>query len=620
MKLLTTSTPSIFLFCVLLFLGSISSANAAEYPVLPKVYIPTAFNLPTGGQRFTVSTTSGFKSALSSANLGDIIELEAGKIFTGPFDLPNKLSGNGWIYIISSAYSRLPNPCTRVRPADAVNMPKIVVNAGSGGTINTNPSAHHYRFVGIEFAPVDGKFVYNVIQIGNGEKTENTQPNNIIIDRCYVHGDPIAGSRRGVLMNGASIAVVDSYISDCKEEGADSQALAGYSGTGPIKIVNNYLEGAGENVMFGGADPSIPNAVPSDIEIRWNTFFKPLSWMSEKWSIKNLCEFKNAQRVLLEGNHFENNWPQSQNGFALLLTPRNQNNTAPWSVVQDITIRFNTFRNIAQGFNILGRDAPNVSQRTARILIQNNVVQVTNLGKGGDGRLYQVLGGPTDVIFDHNTGFCTNAYLVCEGSTKIDNFVFQNNIVNHGTYGFIGTGTAYANTTLAMYFNPNWTITSNVDIGGSATQYPTGNYFPSTIASAGFNDYAGGDYRLKSGSPFKNRGTDGKDLGADIDSIVIASIYQCEGTSGVVDDYPRQAAVTAIPKPADSYVTFFIPKASAQPVHFMVYDLYGHSIITGNSDSEILRITTSDLASGIYFVKIIAEGGAVSVHKIVVRH
>lgn len=620
MKLLTTSTTSIFLFCILLFLGGIASTNAADYPVLPQVYISTAFNLPTGGQRFTVSTTSGFKSALSSANLGDIIELEAGKIFTGPFDLPNKLSGNGWIYIISSAYSRLPNPCTRVRPTDAANMPKIVVNAGSGGTINTNPSAHHYRFVGIEFAPVDGKFVYNVIQLGNGEKTENTQPNNIIIDRCYVHGDPIAGSRRGVLMNGASIAVVDSYISDCKEEGADSQALAGYSGTGPIKIVNNYLEGAGENVMFGGADPSIPNAVPSDIEIRWNTFFKPLSWMSEKWSIKNLCEFKNAQRVLLEGNHFENNWPQSQNGFALLLTPRNQNNTAPWSVVQDITIRFNTFLNIAQGFNILGRDAPNVSQRTARILIQNNIVQVTNLGKGGDGRLYQVLGGPTDVIFDHNTGFCTNAYLVCEGSTKIDNFVFQNNIVNHGTYGFIGTGTAYANTTLAMYFNPNWTITSNVDIGGSATQYPTGNYFPSTIASVGFNDYAGGDYRLKSGSPFKNKGTDGKDLGADIDSLAIASIYQCEGTSGVVDDYPHQAAVTAIPKPADSYVTFFIPKASAQPVHFMVYDLYGHSIITGNSDSEILRITTSDLASGIYFVKIIAEGGAVSVHKILVRH
>jgi hypothetical protein len=30
--------------------------------------------------------------------------------------------------------------------------------------------------------------------------------------------------------------------------------------------------------MFGGADPSIPDLVPSDIEIRRNHLFKPLSW------------------------------------------------------------------------------------------------------------------------------------------------------------------------------------------------------------------------------------------------------------------------------------------------------------------------------------------------------
>src|SRR5664279_3273888 len=119
-----------------------------------------------------------------------------------------------------------------------------------------------------------------------------------------------------------------------------------------------------------------------------------------------------------------------------------------------------------------GYDAPNISQRTSRILIQNNVLNVTNLGMGGDGRLFQVLNGVTDVIFDHNTGFCTNAYLVADGSPKIDFFVFQNNIVSHANYGFIGSGTAYANTTLAAYFNPNWTVSKNVDIGGSPTQYP----------------------------------------------------------------------------------------------------------------------------------------------------
>lgn len=110
---------------------------------------------------------------------------------------------------------------------------------------------------------------------------------------------------------------------------------------------------------------------------------------------KNLLEFKNAQRVLVEGNHFENCWPNAQSGFALLIKPRNQNNTAPWSVTQDITIRFNTFDNVAQGIKMSGYDSPNISQRTSRILIQNNVLNVTNLGSGGDEKMFQILNGPT---------------------------------------------------------------------------------------------------------------------------------------------------------------------------------------------------------------------------------
>ncbi|MEO6040200.1 MAG: T9SS type A sorting domain-containing protein, partial [Saprospiraceae bacterium] len=374
------------------------------------------------------------------------------------------------------------------------------------------------------------------------------------------------------------VAVIDSYLSDCKEDGADSQAIAAYSTTGPLKIVNNYLEGAGENVIFGGSDPSIPLAVPSDIEIRCNLFFKPLSWMTQAWDIKNLLEFKNAQRVLVEGNRLENCWPNAQSGFALLLTPRNQNNTAPWSVVQDITIRLNTFVNIAQGLNMSGYDSPNISQRTSRILIQNNVLNVTNLGMGGDGRLFQVLNGPTDVIFDHNTGFCTNAYLVSDGSPKTDFFVFQNNIVNHANYGFIGSGTAYALTTLAAYFNPNWAITKNVDIGGSATNYPSGNYFPANIAAVGFVNYAAGDYHLLASSPYKHLGTDGKDLGADIDSIAIASTYNCLASSAVTETSPLSPDYYLAPNYPNPFaesttIDYYLPVAGW--VKISVFDLLG---------------------------------------------
>src|SRR5690606_23447694 len=98
---------------------------------------------------------------------------------------------------------------------------------------------------------------------------------------------------------------------DFMEVGNDSQAIAGWNGPGPFKIVNNYLEGAGENIMFGGATPRIEGLVPADIVIRGNHFHKPLRWRigdpsyeGIPWSVKNLFELKNARRVVIDGNIF----------------------------------------------------------------------------------------------------------------------------------------------------------------------------------------------------------------------------------------------------------------------------------------------------------------------------
>src|SRR5439155_16949746 len=133
----------------------------------------------------------------------------------------------------------------------------------------------------------------------------------------------------------------------------DTQALCGWSGPGPFKIVNNFLSSAGENVNMGGPYASIPNLVPSDMEIRGNYFFKPLSWKvgdpsyaGIHWGVKNLFELKNGQRILFTGNMLQNNWIDAQNGFALLLTPYNTSGTNIWVTVSDITITGNTFINV----------------------------------------------------------------------------------------------------------------------------------------------------------------------------------------------------------------------------------------------------------------------------------
>ena len=132
-------------------------------------------------------------------------------------------------------------------------------------------------------------------------------PHHITFDRCYVHGTSTGNVVRGLAANSATTAVVDSYFADFHAESSDSQAIAMWNGPGPSKFVNNHLQGAAENFLLGGASPTIPNLVPSDIEIRRNYFAKPLSWNPDDpsyagipWVVKNLIEIKNAQRVLID--------------------------------------------------------------------------------------------------------------------------------------------------------------------------------------------------------------------------------------------------------------------------------------------------------------------------------
>ena len=499
-------------------------------PEPPRVFLDTTYITPAG-RTINVAAGGDVQAAIDQAQPGDVIMLQAGATFTGNFLLPNK-SGSDWIVIRSSAADAdLPPPGTRITPAESAIMPKLI-SPNYVPAAYTDVGAHHYRFIGVEFGVAEGKDIYNIVSFGADQTSLAQTPHDLIIDRCYIHGNDAGAVSRGVLLNCARAAVIDSYISNCHSEGFDSQAICGWNGSGPFKIVNNYLEGAGENVMFGGAKPSIQNLIASDVEFRLNHVYKPLSWKQghptyagRPWTIKNLFELKNAQRLFIDRNIFENNWADAQNGFAILFTPRGEDGVAPWATAQDVTFTNNIVRHSGGGFNIAGPDHGSLSQPSQRILIRNNLIDDIDGDKWGsaaygpaDGKFAQIVGGPVNITIDHNTIFHSGSIIVADGAPS-PGFIFCDNIARNNVYGVLGSDRSPGLDSLGFYF-PGYEFRKNVIVGVPLDiKYPADNFLPLLLGLVGFVDLSGGDYRLARTSPYRNAGTDGKDVGCDIDAL-----------------------------------------------------------------------------------------------------
>jgi hypothetical protein len=479
-------------------------------------FVDTSYPMMDGSTH-SVAAGESFQDALDAAAPGDTIELEAGATFTGPFVLPRKESPSGaeprWILIRSAAPpGALPPEGTRIDPSYAEFM--ATLESRKDSVLSAAPGAHHYRFEGIRIRPAqtggsalaklanrakkilrgvnpgpgddsEAPFLYNLVSLGTEAIRLDELPHHIIFDRCYIHGDPVIGARRGIALNSGEAAIINSYLSDFKEIGADTQAICGWGGSGPYKIVNNYLEAAGENIMFGGATPRIKDMISADIEIRGNHLFKPLRWKRDHpgfggtaWSVKNLLELKSAERVHIEGNLLENSWPHAQTGIAVLFTVRNARGTIPWATVSDVVFRNNVVRRVSGGVNILGLDPNGLPARKARRLVIDNNLFLSVGDPWGDGRLFQLLRASEGVVISNNTAQHTGNIITSQGVHE--SFRFVGNVMPHNRYGIIGSGAASGLDTLDRDF-PGAELADNVIIGGKPDRYPPGNEFPSSL-------------------------------------------------------------------------------------------------------------------------------------------
>lgn len=439
------------------------------------------------GQTITVNAGDNLQNALNSAQPGDTIVLEAGVTFTGNFTLPAKSNpDNKWIVVKSSKESSLPPQGVRVKPSDAVNMPKIV-GANGSYALAAAAGSSNWRLTGLEIT-LPATFTginYGLLMLGELSAPQTSLasvPKNFVVDRNYIHGYSNVTVRRCIALHSANTAIIDSALMECHEKGADSQAIWGSNGPGPYKISNNLLQGAGENVMFGGNDPAIPNLVPSDIEITRNHFYTPVAWKGV-WTKKNLLELKNAARVLVEGNVFDGSWTDGQQGWAVMFRSANQDGDCRWCRTTDVTFRRNYITNAAGGVNVIGGTGVDTTAR--RILVSEVVME--NIGVApytGDQRGLQFNEGPADIIVERSV-LTGNLNLMgwMSSSVPTQGLVLRDNVMARGMYGLATDGTPQGIPSLQSAA-PGYVWSNMTLIGSSVNSYPPGTAFISNESQA----------------------------------------------------------------------------------------------------------------------------------------
>jgi hypothetical protein len=487
---------------------------------------------------------------------------------------------NHWIIIRTSAPdSALPAEGQRATPcyagvaslpgrpqyscSNAANvMPKVQMPVRGEGPFQLAPGANYYRFIGLEITRAAGTPAS--AQLISSKATAD----HIVVDRSWLHGQTQDETQLGVNLNGmTNAAVVDSYFSDfhcvsvvgtCTDAHAVSGGVS-ETQDGPYKIQNNFLEASGEGVMFGGGQAT---RTPTDIQVIGNHFWKPWQWMpgnagfvggpgGHPFIVKNHLELKNAVRVLIEANLMENTWGGfSQTGYSILLTPKNQHtlsgsNICPVCQVTDITIRYVHISHVGGGIqmaNALSGNGKNGAAAFAgkRYSIHDVVLDDINRNYVGGGAVFLIMNvwpsNPLNTItINHVTGFPDPESHVLElgniyfTTAPMSGFVFTNNMVTTGRYPVWNTGgTASCAvhdvplTSISKCFS-TYTFANNALLATPsafpASVWPSGNLFPQSVTDADFMNYNngnGGNYELQSSSSYKGKGSDGKDLGADI--------------------------------------------------------------------------------------------------------
>lgn len=312
------------------------------------------------------------------------------------------------------------------------------IGGGPGPAISTDPGGGNAHLHNLELLPTtDTARFSTVVYLGTGMEHDVADlAHTVTLRRIYSVVDWTKQTqRRFVRAECTDFALIDSYAAGYNYKTPDdAQAVIVTNSPGPFLFRNCYLEATGENFLMGGGDPQITNLVPGEAGtlIHRCKFFKPLIWKTAlRGYVKCNFELKNAKNVLVDECVFENCWTDAQTGRLILLTVRNQDNSAPWSTLNNIEIRNSRLVGAeTESVLILGiDDKPGVTSVRATGLKFSNV-QFEKAPRG-----FLLNRGADGVTLEHCTFADIRGYFLSFEGTPTDHFSFVHNLARSGNYG-----------------------------------------------------------------------------------------------------------------------------------------------------------------------------------------
>ncbi|HXN71572.1 MAG TPA: choice-of-anchor D domain-containing protein [Candidatus Acidoferrales bacterium] len=565
-------------------------------------------NSPATGSVVNVTTAGQLTTALAAASCGQQITLAAGSSFSGNFTAPAlSCPSNNWLIIQSSAVSSLPvysarysttyegatvylpqfSPCysgvTSLTGRPTMHCPSTpgtytaqIITPNSTAALTLSANTSNVRFIGIEFTRTASTGLTTQL-IGMGGVGGIS---HVIFDRVWCHGDENQDetTRCFSATQTDHVAVIDSYFNDfycISVSGAcvDSQTLitgldaANTTGENTLKVVNNYLEAAGETMEFGGGAAT---AVPYNFEIRLNLMTKPLQWNPSDPSynggigghalvVKNLYEMKTGNLTLFEGNQLFNVWAGfTQTGTAIPIGAKNQSGGCSVCEITNLVMRYSTVNTAGLMTDIsIGPSDTNAMAAAQNAISVHDLIgdnlgystcnscSVTNPMIGlteSDQYITSTAQAEHNVTVNHVTMVGANGATALQGALGLSGMLqstgfqmygmtFTNNVFvtqDFGTQNVLGNGSvncAYGVTAGAAAINACWTGSTfggNCIIGTPTRTWPGVNNVTSIATQSSvytsWNNGENGTYTIAAGA-CKGIGTDTLDPGANVSEV-----------------------------------------------------------------------------------------------------